>query len=229
MIDTHTHILPGVDDGVEDYEEALEALEAMEKAGISHVFATPHFSTWRSFMESYETYHERLETLREKATEAGIGVKLYIGSEIDESDELFEFIDQAPSLNGTPYILVDFMMRDADIEEIAYELKLYDYVLIIAHPERYPDVSLEAWEEVKAQGALLQVTAKHLIKKGQPQFNRLARKLLKEDLVDLVASDLHSPRHARTMKKAYDYVKRKKGKKVADALFYDNAKPIIDA
>jgi len=227
MIDTHSHILPGVDDGVKTTEESLEILRTMRDTGVEGVLLTPHVAEKRGYYEEASVYEKKFQELKEHVKTAGIPIELYLGSEVDEAKGLPEILQKAPSLNGTEYVLVDFGLKEVDIEEIVYELGLFDFKVVIAHAERYTYMTIEEWEKVRDHGALIQVTAKHLIKKGRKTFNRVSRQLLKHDLVDLVASDLHTMKQAKTMKKAYRYVKRKKDQKTAEQLFYENPKKML--
>ncbi len=227
MIDTHTHILPGVDDGIQTAQDAIQTLRDMEKSGVGVVVATPHVSTYRDLLPERAFLEEQLEVLRQNAKAAGLNIELRIGAEIDECDRLEELIGSVPGLGGGKAVLLDFLNRPVDIEELAYEFSLTETTLIVAHPERYTDITLDAWQRARQYGAKLQLTAKHLFGGGRKGHVKRARKLLKADLADLVASDLHRAEQADDMTKAYRYVRRRKGEAGAERLFRTNPAALL--
>ncbi len=227
MIDIHTHLMPGVDDGVKTVEEALECLKAMEENGVEAVFLTPHVAKKRRYYK-LDVFHERFALIQEALKAEKRSINVYLGSEIDESDGLFEDIEKAPSMNGTNVYMIDYGMREANIEESIYECLVRGVHVIVAHPERLDYLDFKRLKAIKAEGALFQVSAPHLIKMGDRRAQKMARKLLKEDLIDFVASDTHSSHNRMDiMAKAYRYVKKKKGADVAHKIFYMNAKALM--
>ncbi len=227
MFDTHTHIIPGVDDGVQNMDEALAILKGYEKDGVKGVCLTPHFAMLRGFYEEKTFYEKHFDLLKQAVKDEGIDIELYLGSEIDEYDEMDGLIKHAHTLNGTEYVLVDFGMREARIDEIVYTLNMKGYKTVIAHPERYHYMSLNDWKRVKKEGGILQVVAKHFLKGGGKKSQKMALTLLKENMVDLIASDIHAIKHIHTMKKAYKFIAKKKDEALARKLFIENPKRIL--
>lgn len=227
MIDTHSHVLPAVDDGVQNDQEALAILRKMSDDGIQAVCLTPHYAVLRGFHEDKAFYEEKFNALQALVQKEGIDIGLYLGSEIDEYDHMESLIEKSHTLNGTEYVLVDFGMRNAQIDEIVYTLNMKGYKTVIAHPERYAYMNLKEWKRVRKEGGLLQVSASHLIKEGSKRAQKLAQELLKEDMIDLVASDIHKEDKVHAMKKAYKHVKKKKDKATADRLFVQTPKRVL--
>ncbi len=226
MIDLHTHILFGVDDGAKSLDESLFMLETAQKIGIKSIVLTPHVSKYRPFYCSNKEVHEKFELLKQHAKH--LDIDLYLGAEIDEEDSLIKTITQnCTTINNSKYVLIDFSIRHADISEVIYELKHYDYKVIIAHPERIHYVDYEELVRFKKEGALLQVTSKHLLGIGDKKACKVAKRLLKDNLIDLVSSDAHDVKTVLTMKKAFDYLSKKKGLPYANKLFVDNPLSII--
>ncbi len=228
MIDIHTHILPQVDDGAKDIEESLTMLKNFEQCGITAVFATSHVAPNRGFNNTKATLINIFDTLQKRVQEAAINIKLYFGSEIDDHEKLEAIIASAPTMNNTNYVLLDFGMKKADIEDITYELKIRNIKTIVAHPERYTYLDIETIRRLKKQGVLFQVSAPHLIKHGRKASQKIAKQMLKEQLIDFVASDAH---HANTMnnamQKAYDVVKKKTSLEYAEKIFIKNAETYL--
>ena len=227
MYDTHAHIITSVDDGVQNMDEALVILKGYEKDGIKGVCLTPHFAMLRGFYENKQFYETHFEQLKQAAQDEGVDIDLYLGSEIDEYDHLSDLVDKAHTLNNTNYVLIDFGMREARIDEIVYTLKMKGYNTVVAHPERYHYMSLGDWKRVKKEGGLLQVVAKHVLKGGGKKSQKMALTLLKEGMIDMIASDIHTIKHIHSMKKAYKFIAKKKNETFAKKLFVDNPRKIL--
>lgn len=227
MIDIHSHILFGVDDGSKDINTSLKMLKAIEKEGVTDVILTPHFEY--SNAKEPKEYKDNFEALKAKATEKGIKVNLYLGQEINNKEKIVSKIEEgkALTLNGSKYVLIEFAYEEkSDIPEVAYELVLAGYMPILAHVERYEYLTAEDVSEIKSFGGLIQVNAAALVGKSGRIYKKRARWALKNDYVDFVASDYHSGRPLE-LKKAYKYVKRRYGLEKAEALFKTNAEQII--
>ncbi len=228
MIDIHTHILPGVDDGARTMEESLTMLKEFAQHGVKAVFATSHVAANRGYANHYSELKTRYDDLVKLKNAANIDIDLYLGSEIDERSNLIDLIKQSPTMNNSSYVLIDFGMRRADIHEIVYELKIQGYQTIIAHPERYTYIDVEDIKQFKREGALIQVSVSHITKEGHKAANKFAKQLLKEDLIDFVATDAHRMNNNKDqMKRAYAIVTKKKGEAYANAIFHDNAKRLL--
>ena len=227
MIDIHTHLLYGVDDGVKTLEESVKVLAAMEASGVETVFLTPHVARKRGFYQ-LKLFKTRFKEIQNAIKKENLKINIVLGSEIDDSKALLDDIEVAPSMNGTNVYMVDFGMKRTNIEEIVYECSVRGIHIIVAHPERYYYADLEMLKEVKKAGGLLQVSAPHLLKMGNKKAQKLARKLLKEDMIDFIGSDTHRlTNDLSVMEKAYRYVAKKKGDECAYKLFYMNAKALM--
>lgn len=229
MIDLHTHILYGVDDGAQTIEEAFLMLDTAASIGIHTICLTPHVSRYRHYAKSSKLWSERFLALNEYIKERKLDLSLILGSEVDEDDHILENAKKGFTIGNTPYILIDFMMRRTDISEIIYSLNIFGYKVIVAHPERVEQLEFDDLIQLKKEGAIFQVSSSHLIGLGHIRAQKIAKKLLKRDLIDLVSSDAHDVNDLLTMKPAYQYVEKKKGSETAKRLFVDNPLSIIKA
>jgi len=227
MIDLHAHILFGVDDGAPDLNESIKMLESAAKVGIHTVCLTPHVSPYRRNLSTQDEIQKAFEILKDKIKEQRIDISLFLGAEIDEHDSILKTLEHGHTLNNSKYVLIDFSRRDIDISEMVYELRIHGYKVIIAHPERTKFFNIELLKQLKREGALLQVSSPNLTGNIYRKVCKRARLLLKEDLIDVVASDAHSATDVSSMKSAYHYVVKKKGLKTADKLFIENPRKII--
>jgi protein-tyrosine phosphatase len=226
VIDLHAHVLPGVDDGARDLEEALEMLAAAARDGTRTVCATPH-----AHGPGYDVPRERAEaaweTLGRAAAAAGIPVELRLASEVWYRPDLADLAREgrlAPlAVAGKRYLLVEFPPTHVppEAEETYFRLRLEGYTPVVAHPERNPGF----WEDpgrverLREQGALVQVTAGSLTGMFRAEARRCAKDLLKRGAVDLLASDCHRvDRRPPGLSEAAREVVRLAGAEAADRL-----------
>lgn len=229
MIDIHTHILPMVDDGSKSVQESLQMLKDAVSMGIDTVIFTPHYKN-RSYELPFSKIKEAFNLFKEEVQKEEIPIDLLLGREIYYSTRMTE----APSgeyltpIGNTNYCLLEFnYVYNVDVVDVVYTYGVLGYKVIIAHVERYK--YLEDVEEVKSirqAGALIQVNACGVVGEYGRKTQKLIFKLIKNGLVDFVASDVHSFRKNQ-MDKAYKIVKKKFGENVANELFNDNAKKLF--
>ena len=226
MIDMHSHILPAVDDGSGSNEHSLAMLKEAERQGINKIVLTPHYRA--DYLPSSERLQTKFAEFKAFAAENGILAELYLGQEIYAFDGLVKALNSGKvlSVNGTKYVLVEFSLRQAtDIAETVYMLVSHGYVPIVAHIERYGYADIFTAKEVKEIGGLIQVNAGSVCR--SLLHRRKVFELIREGLVDFVASDVHYKR-VNHMRAAYEKILKKFGRETADKLFTENAEKIIE-
>lgn len=196
MIDLHSHILPGLDDGVRTIEDALELARAAAAEGVEAIAATPHVRA------DYPTTPAQMERgvadLAAALEQAGVGLRVLRGGELDlewlsrlEPDEVQRF-----TLGGSGrYVLLEFPYAGWPIALLPTIARLGSAGLtpLLAHPERNSSVQ-ERPERLAAAigaGALAQVTSASLEGRLGRRAQAAARRLLELGLVDVIASDSH--------------------------------------
>src|SRR5260370_4243826 len=231
MIDIHSHILYGLDDGARSFEESLEMLRIATAAGTTDIVATPHANG--HFPYSPDLIQQRLSELR---TAARATIRIHLGCDFHLSYENIQDALVNPSkyaINSKTYLLVEFpensIYRTA--RDIVAKLLERGLVPVITHPERNRVLQgrmgdLEAWVE---DGCLVQITAQALLGVFGPAARRFAGSLLKDDLVHFVASDAHDcVRRPPKLDEAYQLVSRGFGKLRATRLFVENPGKVLD-
>lgn len=198
MIDLHSHILPGVDDGVRTLDEAVEMARAAAAEGVTAIAATPHVR------HDYPTSAARMEhgvaDVRRAIQAAGLDVEVVAGGELDLefSDGLSDDEIRRFSLGATGrYVLLEFpdsgwpLALDARIAS----LRAKGVVALLAHPERNSEVRSRPSVLAAAveRGALVQLTAGSLEGRMGRTTQATARRLLQLGLVHVLASDAHHP------------------------------------
>ena len=162
MIDIHTHLLFGVDDGCKTIEDSIMMIESAILYGVTDIILTPHYSYQRKYTASKEVINTNFLILKDELEKRNLKMNLYLGSEIDQTKDIFHFLEneECLTLNNTKYVLVDFGMKKCDIDDYCYELIVKGYKPIIAHPERYRYISdIKEYKKWKKTGALIQINA----------------------------------------------------------------------
>ena len=199
MIDMHNHILYGIDDGCKTIEESIETIKNMKKIGFNSIVLTPHYIEDSSFNANNNLKLQRLEILKEELLKNNIDVNLFLGNEIFINESINELIinKEIRSINNTRYILIElpFNNQILNLDDYLYELKLKGYKIIIAHPERYTYFK-DNYEEARKlydSGVLFQVNYGSIIGQYGSSSLKLVKKLLKDDMVDFISTDIHKP------------------------------------
>lgn len=196
MIDFHSHILPQTDDGSISIEETINILKEAKQVGFTKVISTSHY------LEGYyESNQKERNELLEKIKQENVEVELYLGSEIYISENMIEFLKdkKASSINDSRYVLFELPMGNETMltKEMIYRLIENNYVPIIAHPERYSYVqdNPEYVEELLQMGAMFQANYGSIIGLYGKKAEKTVKKLLKENLIQFLGSDVHREEH----------------------------------
>ena len=222
MIDLHAHLLPAVDDGARTLDDAAAALGRLAADGVTRLACTPHLRA----SEAAAAPAERHAALRaELQARAPSTVALLAGFEIMLDRFGCDLSSPALRLGGAPVVLVEFS-RAGVPPRAAHELgriRESGVVPLVAHPERYFGCSAAHVREWRAAGAATQADATLLI--GTGERAALARALLAEGLVDLIASDNHGD--ARSMRPARDWLVEVGAAGQAELLTERNARHLL--
>lgn len=203
MIDIHSHILPGIDDGAKSMEDAVTMINKACENGVEGIIATPHYC--RGYYENeYENIKDQLNDLNLRLSKENIPIKIYTGQEVYIDSKTLELHKKGilKGLNNSKYMLVEFPMEqpERDALDIIYELKLRDVVPIIAHPERYLYVidDITYLNDFIDEKCLFQVNTGSIKGIFGNDVRKTAEKLFKNDLVDFIASDAHTTNNRST-------------------------------
>ena len=198
MIDIHSHIIYGIDDGAKDIEESISIIKKMEKAGYSTIIATPHYIENSYYAADNKLKKERLEEIQKRLAEENINVKLYLGNEIFIQEDIIKKIIKGEiyTLNNSKYMLIELPLNERlnYALDILYELIATGAKVVLAHPERYAIFKRNP-EEVKDFldiGVLLQGNIDALSGKYGKEAKRLFEKYLRERKYFALASDVHT-------------------------------------
>ncbi len=200
LVDLHSHILPGVDDGARNDEQALDMLRHAEADGIEIIAATPH-----AHHVDATRILEGVERLKELAADAGLTIEIVPGHEARLAPDLIDRYgrqDLIP-INFTSYQLVELHLfeewpKDL-VERSIGRIQAAGLTPLLAHPERYPVIQREpAWVELLiARGILMQINSHSLTGYHGNEALETAELLIQRRLAHVIASDSHSPGRRR--------------------------------
>ncbi|MDC9529399.1 tyrosine-protein phosphatase [Pseudoalteromonas sp. Angola-7] len=238
MIDIHSHILPGIDDGAKDLNESLALLKIAQSDGITHMVATPHIHIGR-FNNSLSLLQSNIENLKKEANAAGINIKLAVAAEVRLDIELMSLImnNKLPfigKINNTNYLLLELPHSHVPqgVDQFIKWLFKNNIKPIIPHPERNRDIQANPYyiERLKQLGCEFQLTASSIQGEWGEQAQIISTNMLKKGWVSYVASDAHSvKRRPPILSKAKQTVRDLIGPAEAHALFVANPVKLTEA
>tara|TARA_Y100001954_G_C15631950_1_gene513158 strand:+ start:171 stop:902 length:732 start_codon:yes stop_codon:yes gene_type:complete len=202
FVDIHSHILPGIDDGPNNIEESIELISEMKKLGFSKIIGTPH---------TYPGLYENTNLSIENSYES-INIKKIKGIKIDYASEYMADISIIEKLKKNTiltlkddYVLIEtgFISYPNSFEEIIFQIRSYGYKPILAHPERYRYLNSKRnlIYKLKKIGCRLQINLFSLTDYYGKDVRIMCEKLLKEDLIDFVGSDIHNIKQCKEFDK----------------------------
>jgi len=233
MIDLHSHILPGVDDGARDLSESVNMAKKAVEQGIHTIVATPHHLNNR-YENPKQTIIDRVRELNKALLEEKIDLNVLPGQETRIYGEMVEGyeIGEILPIDNTQYVLVEFSSSHVPryTEKLFYDLQTKGLVPVIVHPERNqeiierPDVLYKLVEK----GALTQVTAASICGDFGKKIKNFSMQLIEANLTHFIASDAHNTvNRTFKMREAFDIVQNKYGNDLV-YLFKENAELVIE-
>ena len=234
MIDIHSHILPGMDDGAQDLYDTLEMLDMAARNGVKAIIATPHCNIPRGFGNYLdEEYKACIQMVREVVREEGIPIRVLPGAEALGTQDLPDYLKAGiiMTLNNSRYLLTEFLFDEDPefVNRILAEIRELNLIPVIAHPERYKFVQRDPnlVYEWRAKGYPTQINKGSVRGKFGNRAKETAMLLLDHNLVSVVASDAHSPRFRTTnMTRAYSELLENYPEQYVDLLFNENPRRI---
>jgi protein-tyrosine phosphatase len=234
MIDVHSHILHGIDDGPTEIEESLEMARIAVADGTKTIVATPHAPGPRTYTANL--LRRRLAELREALQREAIPLEVLPGNELFYNANLVEMLHTGAFLtyNNTRTVLIETFISEPfprDFRQAVYDLQIAGYRVVLAHPERISDVQDDPNILIPLieRGVLMQLTAQALTGEQGKHMQSLAEKLVKHHLVHLIASDAHGVSYRPPqLSEAYEHTVSLAGEKTAQAMVRDVPAALIN-
>lgn len=218
MIDIHSHILPGVDDGARTIEDALAMGRAAVDEGITTIVATPHHKNG-SYDNPTHQILAAVEQLNELFIKEHLPLKVLPGQEVRVTGELlkdYETGEIVPLAGDSRYVLIEFPANHVPkyAEQLLFDVQLKGLVPVIAHPERNAEIAERPdflYQLVK-KGALVQLTAASIAGHFGKNIKKLSLQLIEANLAHVIASDAHNTTNRSfRMREAYKTMEKEFG------------------
>lgn len=193
-IDIHNHLLPGIDDGAKTIQETTELISAMKELNIHKSIATPHTfnSKWNNTSEIIKTAFE--DATKDKANKEFL--KNYASEYMLDSFLIAKVKQEELLCIYDNFLLLEFPLLSSPLNlyEMLFEIKIKNYKIILAHPERYLYLhnSIAKYEKLKQFGIFFQLNLLSLTGYYGRIIQKKAIELLEYDLYDFTGSDIHS-------------------------------------
>jgi len=235
LIDLHSHILPGLDDGVKTEEEAVEFARMAAADGVETLVATPHCKD--GFFENRrEGILAALERLRLRLADARIPLRLLPGGEVHLAPDLVARVrdGRAPTLgdNGKTLLLeLSLAQYPVELDNLVFGLRLAGLTVLFAHPERirYFQEDVRRWEEMVRLGAFGQITTGSVLGTFGEEAQEFTAMLLRRGLVHVLASDSHNLRgRPPVLRRAVDAVAAIVGEEEARRMVIDRPLALLE-
>lgn len=203
MIDLHSHILPGIDDGARDWDEALRMAREAVTNGVNKIIATPHHKNGVYINESVAVI-SLVNKLNQLLMEENIPLSVYPGSETQIYGDFIKELKEKQflTLNNTKkYVLLELPFSDVPryTEQLIFDIQMAGLIPIIAHPERNQEIRENPIKiyQLVTRGALTQITTSSLLGSFGKDIQKFAFEMVDNNLAHLIATDAHRPTGSR--------------------------------
>lgn len=197
MIDIHSHILPGVDDGARTIASSIKLIRELSESGFSEIIATPHYVSETKYVSTRSNNLRLLDDLKSALLGERIDVEVFLGNEIYIDAKIAKLIGQGiiSTMAGSKYILVELPLNKSypSYKDILVDLLDMGYRVILAHPERYEIIqtSYDVLLELHSLGVLFQCNLGSVMGKYGIEAKTVVKRIMKDSLVFAFGSDAH--------------------------------------
>ena len=212
MIDIHSHLIYGVDDGSRSLEESIDILKNLSINGVTDIILTPHFINETKYTSLKLDNAKKFKELQKEVKNQNININLYLGNEIYIDKNIFKLIEENKicTLNNTEYVLVELPMSGvySDYQDIINNLLNEGCKVILAHPERYDSFQKDysKIDELLELGVLFQCNMDSIIGRYGMKAKKVMKQMLKDKKITFLGTDIHNS------KEDYTFIEKSKKK-----------------
>jgi len=198
--DMHSHLIPGIDDGVPDIETSIKLITGLMNIGYKKIITTPHVM-WDLYKNNNEIIQSGWEAVKEEIDKRKLPIDFYAAAEYFIDDHFDKILDDDSSLltlkDNMVLVEFPFVQEPAELKKIIFKLQIKGYQPVIAHPERYLyfGANKNWYEELKNAGCAFQINLLSLIGFYGKAPQELSQYLIKKKFIDLLGTDLHNEQH----------------------------------
>ena len=229
--DMHSHLLPGIDDGLQTIEESVDFIGRLQQLGYNKLICTPHIIS-DIYPNNPDTILPKLKLVRDALKKQNINVAIEAAAEYMVDIDMERLITDNKTLltfgknNDLILIEMSFVAASPNIEQVIFQLRLKGLQPVIAHPERYGYYhnDFEKYRHYIDLGCILQVNLLSLLGYYGKPVKIIAEKLIKHHMVNLLGTDMHHERHLAALK---DLASRKEFYKFFEGIDIMNKKLLM--
>ena len=202
VVDLHSHIIPGIDDGAETLEQSIELIKKLRDIGYKKLIMTPHIMV-DAYPNREDNIALRLEVLKDEVVKRGIEIELEASAEYYLDEGFLEHLDVPPTLISGKYLLFEtsYMAKPLNLKELIFEITSRGFYPIFAHPERYRYIHdlKKDYQEIKDMGVFFQLDINSIGGFYGKDAQKKANFLIENGMVDFVGSDTHNMKHIKNL------------------------------
>ena len=198
-IDIHSHLLPGIDDGAQTFEDSLRLIKALQGFGTTQIITTPHIihNFWDNNDQNIKANEE---VTRKELQKNNLSIPMRAAAEYMMDDSFVKLFQSGALLTlKDNYVLVEMSYINAPIQlySILFDLQVAGYIPVLAHPERYVFYhhNFEEYNKLTNAGCLLQLNLLAVVGYYGDGIAKIAEKLLQNGMYSFVGSDVHHNNH----------------------------------
>lgn len=209
-VDVHSHLLPGIDDGVQSIEQSLQIIKKFSELGYKKLITTPHIMN-DFYQNTPEIIANKLQEMKQAIIAARIPIEIEAAAEYYFDEHFIDLVKSKSKLLtfGDNYLLfeIGFVSEPLNLKSIIFELITLGYKPVLAHPERYLyyHQKLDKLQDLIERGVLLQLNTNSITGYYSKDVKKVAEKLVKNQMIHFIGSDCHNERHFEVMKEAIDH------------------------
>ncbi len=206
FVDIHSHLLPGIDDGAKNLEDSISLISKMYSYGIKNIITTPHI-LGEVYPNSSETIKSKLEEVKAELKNRDFNdLNIRAAAEYMMDEQFIKLLKANDILTlKDNYILVEMSYFNApyNLYDILFDIQLKGYKPVLAHPERYNFYhnDFNNFYKLKKAGCVFQLNLLSLTEQYGKGVQKIAHKLLKENMYDFVGTDTHHHNHLKLLNK----------------------------
>ena len=203
LVDIHSHLIPGIDDGSQSMEESLILLKELETLGYEKVITTPHIMS-DCYKNNASTILSGLESLREAAASEGLSLQIDAAAEYYLDEYFFDEMKKEQIMSiEEKYVLFEssYISKPLQIEEMIFAIGEAGYIPLMAHPERYRYIKnpQEEYARFKELGVQFQVNLNSFGGHYGKHAKAMAYFLSETGMIDFLGSDIHHLKHVKSL------------------------------
>lgn len=207
--DLHSHLIPGIDDGVKNMDQALAMIRGMVALGYKKIITTPHI-LWDVYPNTPERIGEGHRAVSEELRRQAIPVEFFAAAEYLMDDHFDSQLERGEPLltlkDNMVLVELSFVVAAINLKDMLFKLQIKGYQPVLAHPERYLyfGASKGWYDQIRETGCLFQINLLSLGGYYGKGSRELAQYLIKKKYIDFLGTDLHHERHLSFLRSSPD-------------------------